>query len=668
MGQCAHLTAGPGGVGGLRTKIHPGANTWLARHCDRCYSSAPHLSVVPATMRGSGCARFACANTNAIADDSPPVRRFLAPMSESRCAPVTLRIGGLVKARHSARRIARLVVLSLIALACREWSTDPLRAHAPMVGSGRLRPAFSSGAAGTVTPMISSGFFQTCALRIDGSVVCWDNTGSVQPSVPAGTGPVAQISVGASHICAVTVASTVVCWGSNGSGESTPPPGLGSVTQVSAGNSFTCALTSAGTVACWGAPFVTAPPTGLSGVVQVTAGVYGACALTGAGAVTCWDKEGDVPPSTLAPVSQLSTGVDSGYVCGIQSAGALTCWPGSPPSSVVTLPTSFSFGSVSQVASGPTQACAVETNGAVDCWTTFGNPASPVPSGLGPATQVSTGYQFACALLQSGGVSCWGYDTAVPAGLNLLQTQASASTPVGSNVTAQLVDRVTNTTPATLTFSSVTTAGQTSLTTSSAGASPPPNFKLGNPPVYYDITTTATYSGPITVCFTYSPSSFTNASNVRLFHETSAGWVDVTTSVDPTTNTVCGQTTSLSPFILAEFGYGFSGFFSPVSNAPTANLVNAGAAVPVKFSLGSDAGLDIFAANSPSSAPLACGSGTVEVVAETATASTSGLTYDAVSGTYTYVWKTDKAWQGTCRQFTLGLNDGQTRTALFQFK
>jgi len=38
-----------------------------------------------------------------------------------------------------------------------------------------------------------------------------------------------------------------------------------------------------------------------------------------------------------------------------------------------------------------------------------------------------------------------------------------------------------------------------------------------------------------------------------------------------------------------------------VDNPPTKNVVKAGAAVPVKFSLGGDRGLNIFASTSPSS-------------------------------------------------------------------
>jgi hypothetical protein len=52
----------------------------------------------------------------------------------------------------------------------------------------------------------------------------------------------------------------------------------------------------------------------------------------------------------------------------------------------------------------------------------------------------------------------------------------------------------------------------------------------------------------------------------------------------------------------------------------------------------------------------------------TATTANQGLTYDAASGKYNYVWKTQKSWGGTCRQFTLRLTDGTDHIALFKFK
>jgi len=47
---------------------------------------------------------------------------------------------------------------------------------------------------------------------------------------------------------------------------------------------------------------------------------------------------------------------------------------------------------------------------------------------------------------------------------------------------------------------------------------------------------------------------------------------------------------------VATFVINFSGFFQPVDNLPTLNLVKAGSAIPVKFSLGGNKALSIFAA------------------------------------------------------------------------
>ena len=41
-------------------------------------------------------------------------------------------------------------------------------------------------------------------------------------------------------------------------------------------------------------------------------------------------------------------------------------------------------------------------------------------------------------------------------------------------------------------------------------------------------------------------------------------------------------------------------------------------------------------------------------IEQTATAGASGLQYDAASNQYTYVWKTEKAWAGRCRQLEAG--------------
>jgi YVTN family beta-propeller protein len=115
--------------------------------------------------------------------------------------------------------------------------------------------------------------------------------------------------------------------------------------------------------------------------------------------------------------------------------------------------------------------------------------------------------------------------------------------------------------------------------------------------------------------------------------------------------------------------YNFTGFFQPVDNLPIFNSVKAGSAIPVKFSLSGDQGLNIFAANYPKSQDIACEStAPVDGIEATVTAGSSSLSYDASTDTYTYVWKTEKAWAGTCRQLVVKLNDGTFHRANFKFK
>ena len=52
----------------------------------------------------------------------------------------------------------------------------------------------------------------------------------------------------------------------------------------------------------------------------------------------------------------------------------------------------------------------------------------------------------------------------------------------------------------------------------------------------------------------------------------------------------------------------------------------------------------------------------------TTTAGSSSLSYDAATGRYTYLWKTEKSWAGTCRQLALRLTDGTTHTANFKVR
>ena len=140
-----------------------------------------------------------------------------------------------------------------------------------------------------------------------------------------------------------------------------------------------------------------------------------------------------------------------------------------------------------------------------------------------------------------------------------------------------------------------------------------------------------------------------------------------TTTVNATADDGAGHTSACSFTVTVQ--YNFAGFFPPVANLPALNVVQAGRGIPVKFSLSGNKGLGIFAAGSPSSGPIVCNSSDpATLLEETVTAGGSSLSYDPTTDQYIYVWKTEQAWAGTCRQLVVQLNDGSIHRANFKFK
>jgi len=122
------------------------------------------------------------------------------------------------------------------------------------------------------------------------------------------------------------------------------------------------------------------------------------------------------------------------------------------------------------------------------------------------------------------------------------------------------------------------------------------------------------------------------------------------------------------------FIYDFGGFLPPVENpgidGNVINVAKAGRAIPVKFSLNGDQGLDIFEPGYPKSVEFFCNgeSDPNAIIVGTDTAGGSILSYDSIEGEYVYVWKTEKKWAEQCRQLVVRLNDGKSYYANFQFK
>jgi len=102
-----------------------------------------------------------------------------------------------------------------------------------------------------------------------------------------------------------------------------------------------------------------------------------------------------------------------------------------------------------------------------------------------------------------------------------------------------------------LTFTQIANPGTTTVVVSDTAPWPPPSgFRFLD--LFYDVTTSASYTPPITVAFPYDESQVTGPeANLRLFHWENGAWRDVTIlPVDTINNKIRGQVTSLSPFAL----------------------------------------------------------------------------------------------------------------------
>lgn len=113
--------------------------------------------------------------------------------------------------------------------------------------------------------------------------------------------------------------------------------------------------------------------------------------------------------------------------------------------------------------------------------------------------------------------------------------------------------------------------------------------------------------------------------------------------------------------------YIFKGFQAPIENTSTGdiNLVHAGDLIKIAFTLGGNFGLNI---GTITSTQVTCPSGTPVVINAAPKSTPVGLSFNTAGNRYNYGWQTDAGWAGTCREFSLQLNDGTPpHTAEFQF-
>jgi alpha-tubulin suppressor-like RCC1 family protein len=178
--------------------------------------------------------------------------------------------------------------------------------------------------------VVAAGERHTCAVRPDGSAVCWgDNTygqlgtGSTggreeAPMRVATDASFVALSSGFMHTCGITTDGRVLCWGHSSAGQlgdgrtwsnATPVVVSGghTFTQVSAGEGHTCALTADSVAYCWG---------------RNERGELGNGTWTGSAV--------PVAVATELRFRQLSAGADygggNGYTCGVTTDNEGYCW------------------------------------------------------------------------------------------------------------------------------------------------------------------------------------------------------------------------------------------------------------------------------------------------------------------------------------------------------
>ncbi|MHA2096953.1 MAG: T9SS type A sorting domain-containing protein [Candidatus Hodarchaeales archaeon] len=137
---------------------------------------------------------------------------------------------------------------------------------------------------------------------------------------------------------------------------------------------------------------------------------------------------------------------------------------------------------------------------------------------------------------------------------------------MGTNVEVILQDVAT-------TFSQVSQPGVTSSTTSTTGPPVPTGFELGDPSTYFDITTTAVFSGAIEICIDYSGISYGDELLLQLHHYENDEWVDRTSSLDTDANIICASVNSLSPFAIFEPQFGFISGTVSLAGAGLENVI-----------------------------------------------------------------------------------------------
>ena len=192
---------------------------------------------------------------------------------------------------------------------------------------------------------LSVGAGYTCAIREDGTPLCWAK--SISASTPSDERLVA-ISSGATHACGLRHDGTAVCWGGNTYKQSSAPTDERFI-SISAGEQHTCALREDGTTLCWGE----------GGDVTCTRNPDGTYHCHG---TANFDESIPLSP----PDGELFTTFSSkNGTCALRRDKTPVCWTQYPESGLMSPPEGEEFITISAT---DFHACGLREDGRILCW------------------------------------------------------------------------------------------------------------------------------------------------------------------------------------------------------------------------------------------------------------------------------------------------------------
>jgi hypothetical protein len=158
-----------------------------------------------------------------------------------------------------------------------------------------------------------------CIVKSSGTpnVECWRDdalTPSEVSGIPGTLTTATKIAVGKNHSCALKSDGTVVCWGSAG----TVPGGLSGVVDIKATEVSTCALKSDKTISCWGgnSNYTLNIPSGWSTNIDKleSQNLYYCVARQSTNTIKCWGFQSG-SPWTSADISYTGTALSLSTYC-----------------------------------------------------------------------------------------------------------------------------------------------------------------------------------------------------------------------------------------------------------------------------------------------------------------------------------------------------------------